>query len=237
MLEQVKILTSRRAYEFRPDDLRLSTLSLQPIQQQIQQLFNFQSSSIGSPIPTFGDVPMTYPPGVAFNLGVWFHEGNQIVPIRFIHFEQNRIVIDVAGTTSVIDAIAERLFHFLSELHAVDGTPVIGEPEQVLNYSEITAKFPVALDTIFTRSLRRLFSKMANASHSKNTILMPTLALQAVPGNQVLPGAPGANDTRAFTLAIRSGTRPEDNIYFSGAPLDSDTHLAYIQELASIIAP
>ena len=70
MLEQVKILTSRRAYEFGADAIRLSTLSIQPIQQQIQQLFGFQSSTIGSPIPTFGAVPATYPPGIVFNLGV-----------------------------------------------------------------------------------------------------------------------------------------------------------------------
>src|SRR5437763_4286557 len=61
MLEQVKILTSRRAYEFGADTIRLSMLSIQPIQQQIQQLFGFQSSAIGSPLPTFGAVPATYP--------------------------------------------------------------------------------------------------------------------------------------------------------------------------------
>ncbi len=89
MLEQVKILTSRRAYEFEADAIRLSMVSIQPIQQQIQQLFRFQSSVIGSPMATFGVVPLTYPPGIVFNLGAWVHQEKYIVPIRFLHFEQN----------------------------------------------------------------------------------------------------------------------------------------------------
>src|SRR5579859_6297594 len=129
MLEQVKILTGRRAYEFSADAIRLSTLSIQAVYQQIQRLFDFQSAIIGSPMPTFGEVPATYPPGIVFNLGAWIHQEQHIVPIRFIHFEQKRIVIDVAGSTSAIEGIADRLFQFLSGLQAADGSPVVGEPE------------------------------------------------------------------------------------------------------------
>src|SRR5713226_7710191 len=128
MLEQVKILTSRRAYEFSADAIRLTMLSIQPVQQQIKQLFDFQSAIIGSPMPTFGAVPATYPPGLVFNLGVWIHQEEHIVPIRFLHFEQNRIIIDVAGPTTAIDGIADRLFHFLSGIQAADGSPIVGEP-------------------------------------------------------------------------------------------------------------
>src|SRR5436309_6267751 len=174
MLEQVKILTSRRAYEFGADAIRLSTLSIQPIQQQIQQLFGFQSSAIGAPISTFGAVPATYPPGIVFNLGVWIHQEEQIVPIRFIHFEQNRIVIDVAGPTVAIDGIAERLFHFLSGLQAADGSPVVGEPKRVNDYSEITAQFPCPLDAIFSRPLQRLLSKtMSIGGGDKSKTMVP----------------------------------------------------------------
>ena len=55
---------------------------------------------------------MTFPPGVVFYLGVWIHQEEQIIPIRFINFEQNCIVIDVAGPTEAIDGIADRLFGF-----------------------------------------------------------------------------------------------------------------------------
>jgi len=232
MLEQVKIITSRRAYEFSPDSIRLSTLSIQPIQQQIQQLFGLQSSTIGTPITTFGTVPSTFPPGIVFNIGAWIHQEQHIVPIRFLHFEQNRIVIDVAGPTGAIDGIADRLFHFLSSLQAADGSPVVGEPERVLEYSEITAQFPYELDSMLSKPLQKLLSKTMNiGSGDKARTIIPTIAIQAFPTDEVLPSVPGANDPHAFTFALRSGTRPDQHIYYSGAPLGSEMHLNYLNEL------
>ena len=232
MLEQVKIITSRRAYEFGADAIRLSSLSIQLVQQQIQQLFSFQSSVIGSPMPMFGAVPATYPPGIVFNLGVWIYQEEHIVPIRFLHFEQNRIVIDVAGPSEAIDGIADRLFHFLSGLQAADGSPIVGEPERVLDYSEITAQFPYPLDAIFSKPLRRLLSKtMSIGTGNKSMTIIPTVAIQAFPTDEVLPAVPSANDPHTFTFALRSGTRPEEHIYFSGAPLRSEAHLAYLGDL------
>ena len=238
MLEQVKLLASRRAYEFSPDALRLTTLSIQLVQQQVQQLFGFQSSIVGSPIPTFGVVPATYPPGVVFNLGVWIYHEEQIVPIRFIHFEQNRIVIDVAGPSTAIDEIAERLFHFLSSIRAADGTPVVGEPERILDYSEITAHFSQPLDVLFPKPLRRLLSKVMRVDvDDKSKVILPTIAVQAFPRDEVVAATPSANDAHAFTLALRSGTRPDEHIYYSGAPLDSEAHLSYLNELEAILRP
>ncbi len=232
MLEKVKILTSRRAYEFSPDALRLSSLSIQMVQQQIQQLFNFQSSAIGTPMASFGAIPSTFPPGVVFNLGAWIHQEEHIVPIRFLHFEPNRIVIDVAGPTVAIDGIADRLFHFLSGLLAADGSPVVGEPLRVLDYSEITAQFPYPLDAIISRPLRRLLSKTIQTGISnKSMTMVPVVAIQAFPTDEVLPAVPSANDPHVFIFSLRSGTRPEEHIYFSGAPLDSETHLNYLNEL------
>lgn len=236
MPEQVKILTSRRAYEFKIDDLRLSTLSIQTIQQEIQKLFNFQSSTIGTPMPTFGAVSPTFPPGIVFNIGVWIHQEKQIVPIRFIHFEQKRIVIDVAGPTTAIDGIAERLFQFLSGLQAADGSPAVGEPEYILDYSEITAQFPLSLDAIFSKPLRRLLSKTMNLEiGNKSMRMIPTIAVQAFPTDEVLPEVPSPNDPHAFTFALRSGRQPDERIYFSGAPLASEAHLAYLDELEAAL--
>src|SRR6266481_2653164 len=107
MLEQIKILSSRRAYEFQQDDLRLSVVSARPVQQQFQELFRLQTSAMGSPSPTFGEVPATYPPGFVFDMGIWISPGEQLVPIRFLHFEQYRIVIDVAGTSDALTPIFE----------------------------------------------------------------------------------------------------------------------------------
>src|SRR5258708_28360188 len=121
MLEQVKLLTSRRAYEFRPDDLRISMLSTKPVQEQIQQLFQFQTAMMGTPIATFGDVPVTYPPGFVFDMGVWISQDKQIIPIRFLHFEQSRIVIDVALPASAITATLVALSNFPPHIQPHNG--------------------------------------------------------------------------------------------------------------------
>ncbi len=230
MPEDIAFITARRAYEFRPDDLRLSMLSIKPIQDEIQKLFNFQSSSIGSPMRTFGEVQLTIPPGLVFNMGVWVSPGNQLLPIRFLNFEPRRIVIDVGGSSEAITPIFERLQQFLAGLKAQDGSPPIGKPESILDYSEISARFPFPLDAIVSPPLRQLLSRII-----KERVLVPTLVTQSFPGGQVLSGTANIGDHHAFTLAPRAGNRIEDHKYFSGAPLDTEAHLSYLNELEAAL--
>lgn len=232
MPEDIKILTSRRGYEFTPDGLRLSMLSTKPLLDHIQQQFQFQVAVVGSPMPTFGDVPATIPAGVVFNTGVLLSRNGQFVPIRFLHFEQRRVVIDVAGATSAIDEIFDLIIHSLNEIHAPDGSPIIGTAEDILEYSEISAQFSFSLDSIFTPPLQKLLQERITVRDSeKELVLVPTIALQAFSNQEKILAAPGANDFRAFTFTIRAGTRPEKRIYFSGAPLSSEAHINYIKEL------
>ena len=238
MPKNMKVLASRRAYEFHADDLRLSLLSMKPVQAQIQQLFQFQTAVMGQPLPTFGEVPSTYPPGMVFDMGVWLTPEKQLIPIRFLHFEQRRIVIEVAGPSSIIPAIFDRLQQFLSELRAADGSPVIGKPERVLDYSEITAHFSCSLDALIVPSLRNLFVKVANKDVKDNGLwAVPMFVIQTVPSYEKIATLAGPGDSRAFSLALRIGTSPEEQIYLSNAPLDSETHLSYLDELESILGP
>jgi hypothetical protein len=231
MLEDVKFLTGRRAYEFRPDDLRLSTISIKPVQDAIQALFSFQSSTIGTPMATFGEVPLTFPPGIVFNTGVWKSSENKFASIRFLHFEQRRVVIDVAGSSDVLTSIYEQLQLLLTRIQTADGSPLIGNPERVLEYSEISAQFPFSLDVIISQPLRKLLSRI-----SKEATLIPTLITKSFSLEQELTGTAQFSDSHAFTLAPRAGTRLKDHIYFSGAPLDSEAHLNYLNDLAAVLA-
>ncbi len=234
MPENMKVLASRRAYEFHADDLRLSTLSMKPVQAQIQQLFQFQVAVMGQPLPTFGEVPSTYPPGMVFDMGVWLTPEEQLIPIRFLHFEQRRIVIEVAGPSSIITAIFDRLQQFLSELQAADGSPVIGKLERILDYSEITAHFPFSLESLVVPSLRNMFAKVANKDVKDSGFsVVPMFIIQAVPNNENVAALAGPSDPHVFTFALRAGTHPEEHIYLSNAPLDSEAHLAYLNELES----
>jgi hypothetical protein len=237
MLEQVKLLSSRRAYEYRPDDLRLSTLSIKPVQEQIQRLFQFQSAVMGSPMPTFGEVPVTYPPGFVFNMGMWISEDKQIIPIRLLHFEQRRIVIDVAGPSSAIVAIFEHLLHFLSELQAPDGSFIVGESERILDQTVISAQFPFSMDAIFAPPLRNLFMRALDVNSSNEEFaLVSTIVMQKHPEGQELSRPANPEESYTLTLGQRAGTKPEEHIYLSSAPLDSEAHLIYLSELEEILS-
>jgi len=231
MLEQIKILSSRRAYEFHQDDLRLSVLSMKPVQQQFQELFRFQTSAMGSPSPTFGDVPATYPPGFVFDMGVWISPDEQLVPIRLLHFEQRRVVIDVAGPSSSIAAIFEKVREFFSDLHAPDGSPVIGKPERILDYSEITVRFPFSLDSLIAEPFRKLLQEVFPERNDTNNEMIPTFSVQINPADKEYAGIPSLQDVHSLSFALRAGTKPQDHVYFSGAPLDSEAHLRYLNEL------
>src|SRR5258708_35651260 len=171
-------------------------------------------------MPMLGELPTTYPPGIVFNLGAWIYQQESIVPIRFLHFEPNRIVIDIAGPTAAIDGIAERLFHFLSGLQAADGTPIVGEPVSVLDYSEITAQFPYPLDVIFSKPLRRVLGKTMGISVGNTSMtLLPSVAVQIAPTNVVPSAVPSANDPHAFTFALPSRRQPQRTTFFFWWPL------------------
>lgn len=236
MLEQIKLITSRRAYEFRTDSLRLSTLSIKPIQEQIMHIFQFQTSVMAQPMATFGDVPASYPPGFVFNMGVWISPETQVIPIRFLHFEQNRIVIDVAGPSSAITEIFEQLKHFLSGLQTPDGSQVVGEPERILDYTIISAQFSFALGALFSPTLRNLFSKIRDTEASTQELaLTSTIVIQNSPSKQAAKTA-SPEESNAFTFGLRAGTRPEEHIYFSCAPLNSESHLQYLYELEEALS-
>lgn len=237
MLEQIKTLTSRRAYEFRPDDLRLTLLSTEENQELIKQLFHFPLANIGTPITTFGPIQNMLPPGLVFNLGRWVSPEGQVIPIRFLHFEPRRIVIDVAGPSGAIDFIFQQLCEGLADQHLVDGTPVIGEPQQILDYSEITARFSTTLQILFAQKVREVLLKALSSKGSgEELVVSPTVYLQMETRGKESTGAVVSPDSRVFQLAPRLETRPEEHIYFSGAPLDSETHLAYLEELEAALA-
>lgn len=236
MLEQVKLLSSRRAYEFRPDDLRLSALSIKPMHEQITQLFQFQTAVMATPMATFGEVPPTYPPGFVFDMGMWISEEKQLIPIRFLHFEQRRIVIDVAGPSSAITGIYEQLQHFLSELQASDGSPIIGKPERILDLSVITAQFPFPMESLFALPLRKIVARAIGAyAKSEESAVVSTLVIQEHPAGQAIEKVSAPEDSYAFTFGPRAGTRPEEHIYLSSAPLNSEAHLSYLNELAAAL--
>ncbi len=231
MADSFKILSSRRAYVFGVDDLRLTMLSIPFVMDQIRQAFNFQVAGMGSPSPTFGPVPATFPPGLAFNVGSWVAEDGTITPIRLLHFEPQRLVVDVAGSSSIITPIVNRILTLAGHIEQSSGSPIIGEPQQILDYSEVTAHFSFDLADLFTETARTYLRRTLDSAASEdNLVLVPTVQIHLQRPDQPYQGTSNADPT-LLQLVIRAGTRPEDRIYLGSAPVDSDTNINALEKL------
>jgi hypothetical protein len=236
MMEDINILTARRGYVFRGDDIRLSLLTVPLVQDQIKQAFNFQIAGIGAPMPTFGPVPQTIPAGVVFDAGAWISPDQQFVPIRFLHIEPLRIVIDVAGPSSNVDSIFQQFREVLRRLEAVTKAPLIGEPVDTRDYTEITARFSWAPTELFKDSVQSALRRAMGADDpSGHRDIVPTLFLMKHGLRETFGGLP-LGDPQMFQFAVRAGTVVQDHIYISTAPLDSDSHIAYLRNLDEALA-
>lgn len=226
LMDQIRLLTARRAYEFRPDDLRLSVLSTPDAQQQIRQLFEFQIVQIGPPLQTFGPIPATIPPGVIFDYGVASNTETD-VPVRFLHFEPFRIVVDVAGPTATIDWMYEQLNQLLRDIRDIDGSPAVGEPIRTVDYSEISAQLSFGLGDLLKQPVGRL-AQDTFGEYEGNSIVFPANInfLSVDPSQEI-----GSQTLSGPSLQVRAGTKPEDRIFFSTAYLPTDPHLAWLSGL------
>lgn len=233
MADSFKILSSRRAYIFGADDLKLTMLSIPFVVDQIREAFTFQVAGMGSPVPTFGPVPTTFPPGLAFNAGAWVGEGGPITPIRLLHFEAQRLVVDVAGPSSVIAPIFDRILTIAGQFEQSSGVPIIGEPQEILDYSEVSAHFSFDLEGLFTDVARAHMGQVLSTEGPEagtDLIIAPTVQIHMRPRGQAYQGTSNADPT-LLQLAIRAGTRPRDRIYLSSAPVNSDTNIRTLEEL------
>lgn len=233
MPDRTTILTSRRAYEFGPDELRLTVLSAPEIQNQLRDLCGFQLAGVGTPQPTFGAVPETLPPGLVFNIGTVRDDSGQIYPVRFLHVEPRRIVFDVAAPTAIIPVLFDRIQEQMAGCRAPDGRPVIGQPRRILDYSEITSVFDFDLEDMFPAGVRSLFQETLTGD--ADGAVVPAVTLEAHGRGAEYAGIPNQPDSRTLRFGLRQGSRPTDRLYFSAAPLDSDSHLDYLSRLEQTV--
>ncbi len=221
-----RLLTARRAYEFRPDDLRLSVLSTLQAQQQISKLFDFQVFQVGTPLQAFGAIPDTIPPGVIFDYGIASTTETE-VPVRFLHFEPFRIVIDVAGPSATIDWMYDRLRQVLLDIQDFDGSPAVGEPLRTIDYSEISTQLGFGLEDLLSEPVSRLTQDTFGGREGNLRVFPANINFLSIDPSQEI----GQQSLAGPSLQVRAGTRPEDKIYFSTAYLPTDLHLAWLNEL------
>ena len=234
-----KVLTARIGYEFTLDDLRLSMLCTNAVMQQIADAFQFRVFGVATPQATFGPVPNALPAGAVFQLGTWIMPGDsQPVPIRFLNIELQRIVVDVAGPSSALDGVYQRLREVVAATSAPDGSPIIGEPLRTLRFSELSVTLPFALDSILTPGVRALLIRyLPNAETSDSVTLTPSLEIRGYSDKAPFSGAPAAGDGYTITLSPRASISPDQHVIYSGAPLETEQHIRFINEFVSLLSP
>ncbi len=233
----LKILTGRKGYEFTLDGLRLTMFGAEQVYAPIKEAFHFQAHGLVSPPPTFGPVGQTIPPGLVFQIGIWVADDGSIVPIRFLHIESARIVIDVAGPSSAAAAIFQRLQDVTSEIKAPDGSPIIGEPVRALDFSELSVRLNSPLENLIAPKLRTvLIRAVRESSHDDSAMLLPSIVFRPAFQGTPFDGALNLADGRTFSLSARGGVAPEDHRVYSSAPLDTDAHITFIEALAASLS-
>lgn len=199
--------------------------------QAFQQLFTFQNTQVASPPATFGSVMPTEPPGLILSRGVHVLQDQNFVPIRFISIDSRRIVIDIAGPSSDIDPIFERINEVFGNLRATDGSPVIGTPSRTLDQSEMSMRFPFSPTAVLAVPLLDVLSK--TFKRAGDEVFIPILAVRSAPASAEYLST--TVDMPVFQFELRAGVTPQQRLYYSSALLDSDAHLQLLRHLAGAL--
>jgi len=233
-LTDLRIITSRRGYEFAPDTLRLTSLSMQPVVDHLKAGLSFQSVQIGTPPPTFGEVPLTIPPGLVFVMGVFPSNGNTLVPIRSVCIEPARIVIDVAGPSEVCGKVFSTLKSRIKTVRAADGSQIIGAPSRMLDSSEVSFRLPGRVARFVDARFLNVLSSLPTTTQwvANGMDVVPSLRLHFQRPSERYIGTQFGYDPYGFVLEVRAGSQPGDATLFSSAPLDDIAHVQYLQQLA-----
>jgi hypothetical protein len=234
MAQITTILSARRSYEFRTDDLRLSLLSSRPVLEHIRQTFNFEVAMASPPGNAPGASPSNVPPGLVFAYGITPFPIGDAVAVRYILVEPRRITIDVVGPSSVLDPTFERLRELVSDLRTHEGFPALGEPSAISDASEIRVTLPFPAEALLPSPVRDAISKALLGSDPGQLALAPAISVRVVPIDEEY-GSP-STFVRQTHLELRAGTMPDDRAYFSAAPLDTDSHLELLSELESVMS-
>jgi hypothetical protein len=229
--EDVRLITARRAYEFRPDEIGLATLQVAETRGKIQAAFGFQAANNGVVPGLFGPMVIQLPQqGIVFQNGTLL-VNDRPIPIRLIQIEPTRIVIDVMASSTVIASVFEHLVGVLADVRTPDGHAIIGEPSRVRDFSELSGRFRFSLKDLFPPAVFEAFRQgLGNEAGTP----VPAIFFENLPDEQPYGGIPDVQST-IVRFAPRAGYKLADQVYYSGALVDTEAHRKYLERLEAAI--
>lgn len=228
-------MSASRSYEYAVDDLRLTLLSHGNVVEHLRGVFSFEQAEITRPPETYGPVLVTSPPGLLLGGGLVPGLGERIGTIRMITVDARRLVIEVAGPSSEIALVFDHLMESLSEVEASDGGKAFGTPVSTQEHSELSFWSASLLEGMIAPEISEVLKKYGlprDDDHAMNFIP----SLRAKFQERHLEYFANPTDMNAFSIDMRSGDTFDRGLLYSAAPLDSDTHLAMLDEIEQALA-
>lgn len=233
MIHDVVVLSSRREYFFPQDSIRLSALNADPVRGTVQLAFGFHRIDEGGHIQVFEPAITSFPPSLLFLMGHFQSEDGAVIPVRGIGFEARHVTLDVVGGPRELDAVFSHLTTVLKSLQLGDGLPILREPVQNREYSELTFRTKHSLPLV-SPAVSDLLSQHLSVQGRQ---WVPSWQWQAVEPDRALPGDQSLPPGLRFTLARRMGSTLAENHYYSVAPLAADQHVQFLSELCVRLNP
>lgn len=232
-MRDVAVIGARRAYIYSADVIRLSQLTNAFAISLIKEAFSFDYSAVASPSETFGLVPVTSPPGLVFYYGsVEGAEGSRI-PVRFINIEPERVVIDVAGPSSLIDKVFDQLVLQVGKVDQQFSEVLAKSVIDKIDQSDLRFRAEFDIGSLVAPAVMKAIAD-TSGSLPADLALVPSVTVRPVLKN--VPFQDYADERyRNFFLDIRLGFPPDERILASVAPLSTDDHQAYLRSLENAL--
>lgn len=234
MVKLHTFVSSRRAYEFDVDNIRLTLLCHTSVIDELRQVFSFEYGEITQPPETFGPVSPTNPPGLVLAAGFVPDQKQRDATIRMIAIEARRVVVDVAGPSSDISLTYDRLKIALEGLVAADGGLALGNHKQIRDFSDISFRSEGMLNQIINPHLLKVFERFGGDEEltHQSFELVPSIKVKRQTVGEEYSGS--FADLSTFAIDLRGGSSLRHGLLYSGAPLDSDRHLEMLREIESL---
>ena len=235
-MTNLTLLSASQAFNYQPDDIRLSYLSLQATLNAIQQTFQFRSVTFDSPRTTFGPVELTNPPGMQYEWGQG-HIDDTVFPIRLLAIDNRRVVWEIAGAhTEHIEGLMSELLDVCTLFQPEDGNIALGRWHTTEWFSELSFTLDVTM-AIWKRKMEVLEiiddALYQVIPHQKQTF--PSIYVHNYLEQEPYPGDYQPWHGSKFILSLRQGTTVGENTFYSAAPLTTHQHIQLIERIEKFL--